>query len=621
MYLGSTLVAHYEKTKSHCWPIIISVFCTYSNQLYRLRTDYEPTTKPSFEIEVGSKIQRTVTGIVTDAQGNPVTDARVSLFDEHIQTDENGFFSFFDADVYAKHAYVTVEKSGFFLGSRSFYPTEGINRVEIQLLNKKRIGTVKSDEGGSLKFEGIDLEMGAGFKTSDGQPYSGTVEVSAKYIDPLGDNLANEMPGSLRGVGEDGESLLATYGMVAVELTDGAGRPLQLAGGNTAELSMPIPPQLRGIAPQTIPLWHFDEDGGYWVEDGEAKKVGDYYIGEVNHFSFWNWDIKIDATEASGRIVLTNGNPLDYAHINMTAPGAGTRRGATCSQGRFHGLMPVNVPVEVEVSSSLYEMEPYTTTITIPESGEISDIVIPNENFPKMVTMTGEILGCSGENVENIRVVMDGDMTLEVHDGKFSVMVIENTSHFFKAILTTDYSRSQRIDVQVASEDLELDPLEFCFGQKEVGYVDDVKVFTATYRANGKVFTINKGFKLHIDENDGVFSLKLGRLADSTVGQAGISIDIKHGYLKHGQDPMIYNYVFQPSTTDYMKMQFDPQAGWSVDMEQDRIRTTIQFAEASPGGKGRIVFSGTYKIWNSQTNEYNIDDVTDGLIDYELNSP
>jgi hypothetical protein len=82
---------------------------------------------------------------------------------------------------------------------------------------------------------------------------------------------------------------LQSFGMAIVELKDASGHPLQLAPGKKATLKLPAPAN----SPATIPLWHFNEKYGLWIQAGVATKTGDSYTAEVNHFSTWNLDLDI----------------------------------------------------------------------------------------------------------------------------------------------------------------------------------------------------------------------------------------------------------------------------------------------------------------------------------------
>ena len=73
--------------------------------------------------------------------------------------------------------------------------------------------------------------------------------------------------------------------------------------------------------PSSIPLWHFNETYGIWVQQGIATKKGTIYEAEVNHFSTWNLDMEINAVEL---IVKFNFRmALLFPGLNVTASSFG----------------------------------------------------------------------------------------------------------------------------------------------------------------------------------------------------------------------------------------------------------------------------------------------------------
>ena len=139
----------------------------------------------------------------------------------------------------------------------------------------------------------------------DGNEYSGEVKVFAKYLDPSKLETLEEMPGDLTGVDSEGNMMgLTSFGMLAVELTSQDNNEVYLPVGEKARITMPVPADLLGHAPETIPLWHFDEEIGTWLEEGSAQLVGDQYVGEVEHFSFWNCDYPYELVNLKGFVVI-----------------------------------------------------------------------------------------------------------------------------------------------------------------------------------------------------------------------------------------------------------------------------------------------------------------------------
>ena len=127
-----------------------------------------------------------------------------------------------------------------------------------------------------------------------------------------------QMPGMLYAENENGaERMLQTLGMLAVELRGSGGEDLNLAEGSTSEIKVPVDASLMSIAPNTIPLWYFDEVNGYWKEEGQATLQGNMYVGTVSHFSFWNCDIPTEAITLCVTATNEENVPFLRTHCNM----------------------------------------------------------------------------------------------------------------------------------------------------------------------------------------------------------------------------------------------------------------------------------------------------------------
>ncbi|MBO6517002.1 MAG: carboxypeptidase regulatory-like domain-containing protein [Bacteroidia bacterium] len=575
------------------------------------------TSQPQYKIELGDEIVRTVTGTVYDFQGNPLPNATVNVMGSETTTDEQGLFVVPNASVFKRLAYVTVEKSGFFQGSRSFFPTSGINEVSIRLLKKESVGTIDTDLGGSVEFEDVKLEMGAGFQTAQGASYTGDVQVFASYIDPTSEHILEEMPGSLRGVGPDGEDLLATYGMLAVELEDAAGNSLQLAPGNSSTITMPIPPQLAGISPSTIPLWHFDQEAGYWVEDGEAKKVGNTYVGSVSHFSFWNIDIKVEATEAYANVVTTSGRPVPKAFVQMSGPGVGSRGAYTGDDGGFGGLMPANLPMDVTISCDLLEMKVFRTTVTVPTSGELNNFVIPDEYFPPIIDVSGQVVDCDGNPAPDVYLILNGNKVLNTQNGRFTYTLAGNRSYRVQPVNYLEASKANEVQWVLKDENTDVGDIPFCDVQVQNDvFIEDVKEFMAYYTIDGTTYMIRDGFEVSRDSIFGRFILKLGSAASNGAGGKLLYLAIKKNF-KTSLNGNVYFHSQVAGGT------FDIDFTTGNKRERRIVPIDIQIrpyrADIHPGGKGILTFEGTFREWDPDLKQYVDREVKNGNISYELN--
>lgn len=258
-----------------------------------------------------------VSGLVEDVNGNPIQNALVSTGSTTFTTDENGAFELMTAPFTGDFCYIKAQKSGFFTASTTVHGKAGsIYTARLVMVPQDNVESFKATETKTITTQsGAKVEFPANaIKNLDGSPYTGQVSVATKHINPSDSDFPLLIPGGdLRAFSSDGNEVqLYSYGMLNVELRDDQGNLLQIADGKKATLKMPVPADMQSTAPQTIPLWYFDENKGIWIEEGEAKLQNGQYIGEVDHFTPWNYDwlgerayIKGTLTDCEGEI-LTN---------------------------------------------------------------------------------------------------------------------------------------------------------------------------------------------------------------------------------------------------------------------------------------------------------------------------
>ena len=357
------------------------------------------------------QVNTSVAGQVVDRNNIPVTDALVSFGTETMMTDGNGIFKFDNVTVLENRAFVKVEKAGYFHGSRTFFAyANQQSNVKISLLEKTNQGSVDVNGGTVTTPEGVKLEFPANAVVdSDNNPYIGTVQVFAQYLDPTANDIAQIMPGDLRGISTDNvEEGMTTYGMVAVELQGSGGELLNVADGKTVSLTMPIGNGQASSAPAEIPLWYFDEINGVWKEEGKATLQGNEYVGEVSHFTFWNCDISWDLIYLDGSVLL-DGVSLEGAYVCLSFDNGGWTSSAcdlTNSSGVFSGQVPTNTTFTLNVfpagfincGDALYSQEigPFTSDITL-DPIDIDGSTISDNSL----NVTGTMVDCDNNPVTN----------------------------------------------------------------------------------------------------------------------------------------------------------------------------------------------------------------------------
>jgi hypothetical protein len=147
---------------------------------------------------------------------------------------------------------------------------------------------VKDDRCNPDKTGILHVGFQAGsFVNAKGEPYAGAVSVEAFQYDLT---TPNPIPGDFGAVYQGKQVRLGTFGAFHLLPRDAAGQPLVMAPGKHASVSLPIQPGQRAAAPATIPLFHYDENTGQWIEDGTLTRSGNNYVGVVTHFSVFNAD-------------------------------------------------------------------------------------------------------------------------------------------------------------------------------------------------------------------------------------------------------------------------------------------------------------------------------------------
>ncbi|MFV0565546.1 MAG: carboxypeptidase-like regulatory domain-containing protein [Flavobacteriaceae bacterium] len=435
----------------------LSVFCSF---LYFGCNDDDNSTAPpdtggeNPDIDLveyfGSAKSVDVLGEVVDSNGVPVEGASITFGDSNATTDENGVFIIKSASAYEHFAFLKATKTGYLQGLRSFVPTNGVNKVSIQLLEASVVQTISSGAAATVTLSnGGSIDFAGSFINEDGSEYTGNVDVIAHYLDAAEEQINTAMPGMLYAATEDNEErYLETYGMMVVELRGNSGQKLNINPQTPSVLKFNLAAGIVGDSPSTIPMWYFDEDKGYWVEDGEGTLSGNQYVAEVTHFSWWNCDAPFPVVNLCLTLVDTNGNPLANTRVRLSSPNTNyPRDGVSDNNGQICGKVPYGYAMDLEVIDKCNATF-FTTTI----GPFTNNTDFGNLEVATIASNTIEVKGvfnqCNGNPVENgyVKIEYDGFnyyASLNAN-GRFSTTMIKcsTSSNYFTA-QGFDYGNTQ----------------------------------------------------------------------------------------------------------------------------------------------------------------------------------
>ncbi len=253
-------------------------------------------------------ITTSLSGTVIDESNRPLAQATVTAYGQTVLTDAQGVFTIQSVRVPEDRCTVSVRRSGYVGMTRGASPiANGSTMVRMMLLRDTLTAVLSSAQGGIVTTDvGATVQFQQeGFRTNDGKPYNGEVRVMARFLDPRREQYFDVFPGDLNGTRTDGSpSGMISYGVMLVEMRSPQGDTLNVRSDRPSTISIPIATDDVATAPETLPLWSMDEATGLWREESVARKVGNRYIGQVQHFSFWNYDRPSYFGYAQGQVTI-----------------------------------------------------------------------------------------------------------------------------------------------------------------------------------------------------------------------------------------------------------------------------------------------------------------------------
>lgn len=351
-----------KKTKFFAWGGMVFALCVMMAACSSSdEKDNGEIVTPESETNSGTMKYAAFYGVARSTQmwGDPAPmyGVTVTTGNQTTTTDANGYYQFDMVKTVNGRAVLKFEKQGFMTVVRSV-PVQDNMRLDVTMKQCEVTTPFPSSNIKSLNLNTynspekmiIDLPADC-YVTENGNAYSGNVTAEAVYLDPDDAAFATQMPGDLSALRNDqSEAQLISYGMVAVELKGDGGEKLNLAPGQKATLSFPIPDMFKENPPATIPLWSFNEGTGLWEEEGVATLTGSLYIGQVEHFSWHNLDHPMAKATVNVTVKNSKGKTLAGVPVDVS----GQRIFYTDQNGKLRCDIPNDCDIYFRVPSEYY---------------------------------------------------------------------------------------------------------------------------------------------------------------------------------------------------------------------------------------------------------------------------
>ena len=386
--------------------------CVLTVPLIGCGSGSDSSTQPTQEVTV----EKAVSAYVQSAEGTALSDVTITIAGQTFKTDSNGLASFkVNIPASATAVAVRLSRSGFINQSISVNVKDLAN-ITANMLDIKQVVNVAQIENAQViesAYSNARITIPANaFVLPNGQPATGAVTVEFSPWDIQSSDL-NAMPANGVAIAASGQiTNLISAGMITATFKNAAGEHLQLAKGKTADIQMDLPVDSinnQALSAGTkIPMWHFDEAKGLWVEEGEGQvisslssPVGLAVHATVSHFSTWNWDFKF---ENPGSVNVKCQSANVFVPCNITAQvilkdgSILTKTNAIAADG----VDIINMPSEGQIQWTAKDSSGTligSKTSTLPnDKNVVIDLGAPTtNNFVKCLTADNKAVACSGQ--------------------------------------------------------------------------------------------------------------------------------------------------------------------------------------------------------------------------------
>jgi len=287
-------------------------------------TETKVSSSPSLAPSTTSTSKIIHLGQVKDSQtGNALNDVKVTLGTVSTTTDKNGFYSLGNLNTSDKTT-INFTKKGYLLGSTQIKikatnldNSPATNYLEYNLYPHDYQYNQETKE--EISSPHIDIHNSVSYIDIDGNNYHDLISVEITILNEE-QTLIPNFTGTFEGINNNGILVqFETFGLISTLIKDNNDNKLTFSEGDTGTL---IFKPIISTKEDTIALWHYNYEKGFWIEKGYAELQNDgTYKAEISHLGTWSLSKPIENESGiyRGRIIDSDGLPID--HVRLKAIG------------------------------------------------------------------------------------------------------------------------------------------------------------------------------------------------------------------------------------------------------------------------------------------------------------
>ncbi|MDC3388824.1 DUF1566 domain-containing protein, partial [Flavobacteriaceae bacterium] len=206
-----------------------------------------------------------------------------------------------------------------------------------------------------------------------------------------------------------------------------------------------------------------------WKEEGLATKVGNNYVAEVTHFTWWNYDFPINTVNACFSLSATNTLTDFYFEIVRNETNQIVYAGYTNDVGQTCGLFPKDENLTLQVYGSCSNEVIYTQNIGLYSDDFTTtyNLSLPNEYAE--TTITANVTDCDGNTLANGYAVLGNDSTtatevVSIINGEINYALVYCTANnYYIKVYDADADvNSEAINLSLITPETSLGTLSAC---------------------------------------------------------------------------------------------------------------------------------------------------------------
>ncbi len=384
--------------------LIITLLILLSTACQRENMDNIVITEPTFDPPPEVELIGSLSGLIVNNDGDPVSSADIIIGDETTTTDINGQFIFENKDLNENGTLIQINHPDYFTGFKRFYAfANELNQIEHRLTEKRQINTFTPELGVTIQLLGAKIRIPSGpYLDQEGQTIQEPVIAQVDFIPPNENDLGSTVSGDLTGYNLNNERVcIHSLGLVFIEIESTTGIDVNLNADKLIEVEFPDP----GSVNQDLSYWTWNKELTQWFEQEPVTVESNTLSFTTNHVGNLMIGYSSPALRIEGQLVSMGSNFANSRMVIKDQSAFFSQQLRPTNSGSFASMIPafeeqqIDIKHECAVSNQHHTIEPQTEAAILDP--------IPVSNQEANILITGVTTQCDGSEAPFSQMLLE----------------------------------------------------------------------------------------------------------------------------------------------------------------------------------------------------------------------